>query len=286
MKPFGLFLFRLATGAYLVAWAVVKFMNTERAIEISKTFYFGYFNEPAVQHGLGALAAVLGIFVALGFLRAFAYPAQALVLAIATAAVARTVIVVPVDLANGIEAATLLLPTLSVFFLSLTPLIWWKDDFLSLDRFIDFRRGELAGEAAAKTELAAPVAVAAVAQAAPVHEPAPVEAPAEAEETVSAEAGHGEEAPAEAAHDEAPAEAAHQHEDAQAHGEDHGHEAHGHEAHEPEAHGEAHEPEAHGHEAHGEAHEHEAHGHEDHAEEVHPAAHERHDAHGAPAAVH
>jgi hypothetical protein len=265
MKAFALFLFRLATAAYLVAWAVVKLVSTERAIEISKTFYFGYFDDPIVQHGLGALAAVLGIFVALGFLRAFAYPVQALVLAVAAAAVGKAVVAPPVDLANGIEAATLLLPTLGVFFVSLAPLVWWKDDFLSLDRFIAWRLDGLATEAAATaTATATGPAIAAAA-----HD----------NHGDHGEAGHTQHDHAHHGADHAPA--------ANSHAEESHAEAHA------EAHGGAHVDEGHGSEGHGEA----AHA-PAHAEEAVAAAHhddadhgghghaEKHDAHPAPATLH
>lgn len=223
MKAFALFLLRLATGLYLVAWAGVKLVDTGRAIDISDKFYLGYFSTPAIQHGLGVAAAVLGIFAALGFWRVIAYPVQALVLGVAAAAVAKAVIVTPVDLANGIEAATLLLPTLAVFLLSLAQLVWWKDDFLTLDRFIDWRLADLSREASYGAALAAPVAVAAVveemtaepevavAEAEPVEaeaEPAEVEAVAvePVEDVDVAEAEAAEVAAAEPVLEEAPAE--------------------------------------------------------------------------------
>jgi hypothetical protein len=181
MKAFALFLLRLATGLYLVAWAGVKLVDTGRAIDISDKFYLGYFGTPDIQHGLGVAAAVLGIFAALGFWRVIAYPVQALVLGVAAAAVAKAVIVTPVDLANGIEAATLLLPTLAVFLLSLSQLVWWKDDFLTLDRFIDWRLADLSREASYGAALAAPVAVAAVVEEMTAEPEVAVAEPVEAE---------------------------------------------------------------------------------------------------------
>ncbi|MCE9648544.1 MAG: hypothetical protein K8R18_02865 [Parvibaculum sp.] len=217
MKAFTLFLFRLVTGAYLVAWGLVKLVSTERAIDISETFYLGRFNDPAMQHGLGMAAMALGIFVALGFWRILSSPIQALVLAVAAAAVAKAVIVTPVDLANGIEAATLLLPTLCVFLLSLAPLVWWKNDVLTLDRFVNWRLADLSREMAdAKTLIKPAMAVAAApepeveaeyVEAAPVEdvaeehvEAAPVENVAEEHvETVEETAGEHQSAPMEAA---------------------------------------------------------------------------------------
>lgn len=214
MKAFALFLLRLATGSYLVAWALVKLVSPERAIGISDKFYLGYFSTPAIQQGLGALAAVFGIFVALGFWRILSYPVQALALGLAAAAVAKGVIVTPVDLVNGIEAATLLLPTLAVFLLSVVPLVWWKDDFLTLDRFIDWRLADLSRESSYGAALAAPVAAAAVEAESVEAESVEVEAveakAVEVEAEPAAPIVEEEPALAEAAVEAAPIEAAHE----------------------------------------------------------------------------
>tara|TARA_R110000868_G_scaffold167895_7_gene402405 strand:+ start:2441 stop:3253 length:813 start_codon:yes stop_codon:yes gene_type:complete len=270
MKAFSLFLFRLVTGGYLVAWSGSKILDTESAIAFSDQLYFGYASTPTLQHGLAALGAVLGVFVVIGFLRAFSYSVQALVLAIAVAALARLTIVPPVDLASGIEAVTVLTPGLALFLLALGLLVWRKDDALSLDRFIDWRKSDLAQEAAHAAFLGAPVVVEAARADEPAHAvhadavhdahiddaPAPIES--HAEET------HGHDAPAHEEHASADA-----HEEPVAHEEPAAH-ANGHDSHT----GEAHEAEAHG-DTHDEPHE-DAHGHDVHAHDERKEPHHAH----------
>lgn len=188
MKAFALFLFRLVTGGYLVAWAVSKVLDTDRAIALSDIYYMGYASSPTIQHGLAALGAALGIFVVLGFLRAFSYGTQALVLAVSVAAVANVSVAMPIELTNGVDAVTQLAPGLGLFFLALVPLIWRADDFLALDVFIDWRKADLAKDASNVATLAVPVAAAVVA--------AEASAPAEEPPVIAAEA-HSSETPAE-----------------------------------------------------------------------------------------
>tara|TARA_R110002074_G_scaffold318173_1_gene488586 strand:- start:4213 stop:4989 length:777 start_codon:yes stop_codon:yes gene_type:complete len=168
MKAFSLILFRLVTGGYLVAWSGSKILDTEGAIAFSDQLYMGYASTPTLQHGLAALGAVLGVFVVLGFLRAFSYSVHALVLAVAVVALARITIVLPVDLASGVEAAKVLTPALALFLLALGLLVWRKDDAIALDRFIDWRKSDLAKDAAHAAALSAPV-VAVAAHAEPTH---------------------------------------------------------------------------------------------------------------------
>ena len=180
MKAISLFLFRLITGGFLIGWSGSKILDTDRAIAFSDTLYMGYASTATLQHGLAALGAVLGIFVVLGFLRNFSYGVQALVLAVGVAAVARATIVLPVDLASGIEAAIVLTPGLALFSLALALLVWRKDDAVALDRFIDWRKSDLAREAGHAAVRAAPaVAEAARAEhaAADVHVAPEVHAP-------------------------------------------------------------------------------------------------------------
>lgn len=162
MKAFALFLFRLVTGGYLVAWAGSKVLDTDRAIALSDVYYMGYASSPTIQHGLAALGAVLGIFVVLGFLRAFSYGTQALVLAVSVAAMANASVALPIEVANGVDAVTLLAPGLGLFLLALVPLIWRADDFLALDVFIDWRKADLAKDASNAATLVVPVAAAVV----------------------------------------------------------------------------------------------------------------------------
>lgn len=198
MKALVLFLFRLATGGYLVAWSCSKLLNTAQAISMSDSLYFGLFSTPVMQNGLATLGAVLGIFVALGFLRGFSYSVQAVALAVPVAALGYFVSQSGFDLSRGIEASTMVLPSMGLFFLSLASLVWLKDDVLSLDRFIGWRRLGLAREAADKASLAVPLAAVAplAAAEAVASEPEPVaEVAADIVEADIVEAGAADEDP-------------------------------------------------------------------------------------------
>tara|TARA_R110002110_G_scaffold58853_4_gene167194 strand:- start:1965 stop:2702 length:738 start_codon:yes stop_codon:yes gene_type:complete len=243
MKAFSLFLFRLVTGGYLVAWSGSKILDTEGAIAFSDQLYLGYASTPTLQHGLAALGAVLGVFVVLGFLRAFSYGVQVLVLAVAVAALARITIVTSVDLASGIEAAKALTPGIALFLLALGLLVWRKDDAVALDRFIDWRKSDLAKDAAHAANLSAP-AVAVTAHAEPTHD------------------AHGHDAHAHDAHAPAHAEPV-IHEEPVAHANEH--DSHAAEAHESEARGDTHGHDKHDH-GHAVAHEH---AHDEHKEPHH-----------------
>lgn len=301
MKAVTLLALRLCTGLYLLAWGAVKFANPERAIDISDKFYGGQFNNPVAQLALGAVAGVIGIFVILGFLRAFSYAAQAVILGFSAAAVGKSVfqpLVGHFEVTALIDAATVFVPSLAFFAVSLLPFVFWKEDFVALDL-------DEIGDLEKRNAPEAAPAMAAAASAAEAHaeEHAPHEA--QHEEHVAAGEAHADEATVEEAH-EAEGEPVH---DEPAHDEPAA-EAHAEAAHaEPEPVAEAPaqeapsedmhaaEPEvaeAHddGHEVHGEAHE--SHGEEGpahgdgHAEEadrehVAHAAHggERHEAHAA-----
>ncbi|KAB7738794.1 hypothetical protein F2P47_15245 [Parvibaculum sedimenti] len=160
MKAVALLLLRLVTGLYLLAWSVVKLTSTDRAVEISNKLYFGLFSNPVVQHGLGALGGVLGLFVILGFLRSFSYLVQALVLALGVGVLAKTM-TAPVDFASGVDLTTALTPYLALFVAAVVPLLAKLDDVLSLDVFLAWAERRLG-----RDELAAPVVTAAAVAAA------------------------------------------------------------------------------------------------------------------------
>lgn len=236
MKAATLLLLRFATGLYLLAWSVVKLQSTERAIEISDKLYLGQLSAPVIQHGLGALGGVLGLFVVLGFFRRFSYSVQALVLAVGVAALVRTT-AVPADLAAGIDAATALLPYAVLVLAALAPLVWKKEDIVSLDSLLAWAEGRLAKDEAA--DVAAPAVVAAAAhEAAPAHREEMPVAPAVGAHAPATEEAHAA-APAAVAAREEPAASAEEPAPSEP--------AHAEEAHAPDGPmmGEAHKPETH-----------------------------------------
>lgn len=300
MKAFTLFLVRLLTGSYLVAFAGMKVLDVDGAISLSDRLYFGYFSTALLQHGLAALGAVLGIFVILGFLRAFSYSVQALVFLLASAAFGYSLIGPMVDAgtvetALAFEAATYLIPMLALLVLALVPLVFWSNDWLSLDTFVSSRVTGLAKEKADKAALAAVPAAAAVAVAAVeeasasdeiAHEEPAAEAPAHDDhghaEPAHAAPVHEEPVHEEAAHEE-PAHAETEH---AAHAEEAEVVAHVEEGHETPAAAEA-AHDDHGHDEHVVEHEApaaDAHAEETHAEEVHDDGHAPHVDHAVAAA--
>ena len=192
MKAATLLLLRLATGLYLLAWSVLKLQSTDRAIEISDKLYMGVFSTPVIQHGLGALGAVLALFVLLGFLRTFSYLALALTFAVALAALGRAV-GMPADPGGGIDMATSLLPHAALFLSAVATSVGKRSDIVSIDSFLAWAERRLA-----KDETAAMDAEDAPARAVPVEavpvEGAPVEAPHD-EPAPAAEAPAAEAAP-------------------------------------------------------------------------------------------
>lgn len=175
MKAVALFLLRIVTGLYLLAWSAVKLTNTAQSIEISGKLYFGLLDNPVLQHALGALGGVLGLFVILGFLRSFSYLVQALVLALGVGALAKT-FAAPADVASGVEAAIALTPYLALFVAGLVPLLAKADDILSLDSFLAWAERRLA-----RDEMAVPAVTAATAAAAIAVEETALAAPADEE---------------------------------------------------------------------------------------------------------
>jgi len=193
MKAVALLLLRLVTGFYLLAWSAVKLTNTDRAVEISDKLYFGLFSNTVVQHGLGALGGVLGLFIILGFLRGFSYLVQALVLALGVGVLAKT-FAVPADLASGIDLTTALAPYFALFAAAIAPLLAKGDDFLSLDVFLAWAERRLTrDEVAVPAVTAAAVAAAAAAEEVaqydePVYEEPVYEEPVQEEAVVEAAA--------------------------------------------------------------------------------------------------
>ncbi|MEN6544141.1 hypothetical protein [Parvibaculum sp.] len=200
MKAVAFFLLRFVTGLYLLAWSALKLTDTGSAIGISDKLYWGLFSNPVVQHGLGALGGVLGLFVILGFLRGFTYLAQALVLALGVGVLAKAS-ALPVDLASGIDLATALTPYLALLVAAIAPLFAKGDDLLSLDVFLAWAERRLG-----RDERAAPAVTAAAAEEVgehdePVYEEPLYEEPVHEEpvyEPVQEEAVHAEEPVAEA----------------------------------------------------------------------------------------
>jgi hypothetical protein len=225
MKAVTLLALRLCTGLYLLAWGALKFSSPEQAIEISDRFYGGQFSNPVGQLAFGTVAGVIGIFVILGFLRAFSYSAQTLFLGVGAAAVGTSVfkpLLSNFDAAAFVDAATVFVPCLTMFLISLVPFVFWREDFIALD--LD-QIGDLERRGASKAEpvvAAVPTLEAATEEdhghGEPAFEPEAAPAPEVVEEAAAMEEEHP--AAEEAMEDHAEAvEAEPEHAEAEAHAE-------------------------------------------------------------------
>ncbi|MXW66854.1 MAG: DoxX family membrane protein [Gemmatimonadales bacterium] len=92
MKRWGLLLLRVSTGWLLVMWGLDKFVNVEHGQRVAESFYLGIGSQAVVQNVFGGLEIALGLFVVLGLLRKWAYPAAFVVLLITALAVWRSIL--------------------------------------------------------------------------------------------------------------------------------------------------------------------------------------------------
>ena len=92
MKRWGLLLLRVSTGWLLVMWGLDKFFNVEHGQRVAESFYLGIGSQAIVQNVFGGLEVILGLFVVLGLLRKWAYPAAFVVLLITALAVWKSIL--------------------------------------------------------------------------------------------------------------------------------------------------------------------------------------------------
>ena len=79
MKPLALLLLRLSLGWLMVVWGVDKLTDVEHVRRVAESFYLGLGTGGAFLTVAGALQVVLGLAVAVGWRRRWAWPAMALV---------------------------------------------------------------------------------------------------------------------------------------------------------------------------------------------------------------
>lgn len=80
LKPASLLLLRLGTGLLLVIWGTLRVASPAAGPGLADKYYSGLLNIQGVQIAFGAAEILIGALVALGLLRKYAYPLQALVL--------------------------------------------------------------------------------------------------------------------------------------------------------------------------------------------------------------
>jgi hypothetical protein len=139
-RSLTLMLLRISTGALLMIWGVVRFIQTDRAIGLSERFYFGLVSTPLMQHVLGGLQIFIGAMVILGVFRRVFYPLQAVALGLGGLAVWRSYID-PLGQFFGREGTNLLFfPSSTVFFATLVLIAFIDHDHWSIDKQTRRRR--------------------------------------------------------------------------------------------------------------------------------------------------
>lgn len=133
-KSLALLALRLTTGLLLVMWGAIKLGSPEAAIRVSKTYYHDVLSAEALQTPLGAAQVALGVLVILGLGRRFAYPIQAIVLGLGTAAIWKY-LADPLGLWLLDEQSRnpLFFPSSTVFVATIILLLFKADDRLAVD---------------------------------------------------------------------------------------------------------------------------------------------------------
>jgi putative oxidoreductase len=131
MKAFSLLLLRLSLGMLMLVWGLDKLVDVEHAVRVSERFYLGLFDSVPLLRGFGALQCLLGLLVAAGLLRRFAYPALLAITGATLLGVRRSIVDPWGWVLEGTNA--LFFPSLIVFAAALVLLAFRAEDLLSLD---------------------------------------------------------------------------------------------------------------------------------------------------------
>lgn len=127
----SLLFLRLALALLMLVWGADKFMNPAHGVVVAEHFYFGLLGTASMMPVLGALQLALGVLVALGALRRYAYPALALVTGVTLLGVWRSIVDPWGWYLEGTNA--LFFPSLIIFAGALVLIAFRADDALSLD---------------------------------------------------------------------------------------------------------------------------------------------------------
>jgi len=193
MKALVVLLARLSTGLFLILWAYAVHADLRGAADLVTSLSQGVFADSAYRMALVYGAGALGLLTILGLARRLVYPLQALAVAVAAAAVWKS-LADPLGLFFFAPSETnmLFFPMLGLFVASLVPLCLREEDAIVFDGLLRAGRKKEAGVSGyisakdkSQTEMAALVAA--------VHEsavPHPVPA-AHAEPKKGGQEAHG-----------------------------------------------------------------------------------------------
>jgi uncharacterized membrane protein YphA (DoxX/SURF4 family) len=138
MKAISLLLLRVATGLLLVIWGFIKIAAPAAASGVSDKYYWGLISASELQLPLGIAEVVLGLAVAVGLLRRFVLPIQAVVVGFTLVALL-PYIADPLGMYMREAAPTdvMYFPSLAIFAAALAQIAFREDDTIALDRAIN-----------------------------------------------------------------------------------------------------------------------------------------------------
>jgi len=140
LRPLSLLLLRLGTGLLLILWGGLRLTMPEAGPGLADKYYGGLASASTVQVGFGALEVALGLLVALGLWRRVAYPAQAVLLILATLMIGKYLLdPLGMWLLDKEDAQILFFPSITLAAASLVLVAFRAEDGWSLDSRL--RRG-------------------------------------------------------------------------------------------------------------------------------------------------
>ena len=134
LRPWALLLLRLGTGLLLIIWGLLRVTMPEAGPGLADRYYSGLFGVQALQVGYGAAEILIGLLVAFGLFRRFAYPLLALVLVPATLMLWRYLLdPYGMYLLSREDSQILFFPSITLAAASLTLLAFGREDRFALD---------------------------------------------------------------------------------------------------------------------------------------------------------
>lgn len=132
MKQRSLLLLRLSLGLLMVVWGLDKLVDVEHGMAVSAGFYLNLFSVPALLQAFGLLQVLIGLLIAAGLARRFAYPALLAITATTALGVWKSIVDPWGWFLEGTNA--LFHPSLIIFAASLVLWAFREDDTLAVDR--------------------------------------------------------------------------------------------------------------------------------------------------------
>lgn len=137
LKTFSLAFLRVSTGLLLMIWGVIRVAAPDAGSGVSTKYYGGIGAATGIQYAWGTALLVIGFLVAIGLLRRFALPAQAVVLCFGALAIAKY-LVDPLGmwLLSQEDSQVLFFPSLAMAAASLLLVTMREEDRWAVDRLV------------------------------------------------------------------------------------------------------------------------------------------------------